>query len=106
MELSPVSRRSGRSGRHLAWRSLQRRFDGSRMQLERASGSCHQQLTYVAGERVLNLGLPLVIRSGGREGVLEATPTVLFNYHRVGEQHQLLGIKSSHWIAHDKQRLS
>jgi hypothetical protein len=44
-------------------------------------------MTYVGGERVLKLGLPLVIRSGGREGVLEATPTVLFNYHRVGEQY-------------------
>ena len=44
-------------------------------------------MTYVGDERVLKLGLPLVIRSSGREGVLEATPTVLFNYHRVGEQY-------------------
>jgi hypothetical protein len=44
-------------------------------------------MTYVGDERVIKLGLPLVIRSGGREGVLEATPTVLFNYHRVGEQY-------------------
>ncbi len=44
-------------------------------------------MTYVGDERVLKLGLPLVIRSSGREGVLEAAPTVLFNYHRVGEQY-------------------
>jgi hypothetical protein len=44
-------------------------------------------MTYVGDERVLKLRLPLVIRSGGREGALEATPTVLFNYHRVGDQY-------------------
>jgi hypothetical protein len=44
-------------------------------------------MTYVGDERVLKLGLPLVIRSGGREGVLELDPKVLFNYHRVGEQY-------------------
>jgi hypothetical protein len=44
-------------------------------------------MTYVGDERVLKLGLPLVIRSGGREGVLEADPTVLFNFHRVGEEY-------------------
>lgn len=44
-------------------------------------------MSYVGDERVIKLGLPLVIRSGGREGVLEATPTVLFNYHRVGEEY-------------------
>jgi hypothetical protein len=44
-------------------------------------------MTYVGDERVLKLGLPLVIRSGGREGVLEVDPTVLFKYHRVGEQY-------------------
>jgi hypothetical protein len=44
-------------------------------------------MTYVGDERVLKLGLPLVIRSGGREGVLEVDPTLLFNYHRVGEQY-------------------
>ena len=41
-------------------------------------------MTYVGDERVLKLGLPLVIRSGGREGVLEVNPTVLFGYHPVG----------------------
>lgn len=44
-------------------------------------------MTYVGDERVLKLGLPLVIRSGGREGVLELAPTVLFDFHRVGEQY-------------------
>lgn len=44
-------------------------------------------MTYAGDERVLKLGLPLAIRSGGREGVLELDPTVLFNYHRVGEQY-------------------
>jgi hypothetical protein len=44
-------------------------------------------MTYVGDERVLKLGLPLVIRSGNREGVLELDPTVLFNYHRVGEEY-------------------
>jgi hypothetical protein len=44
-------------------------------------------MTYVGDERVLKLGLPLVIRSGGREGVLEVDPTVLFKYHRVGEEY-------------------
>jgi len=40
-------------------------------------------MTNVGDERVLKLGLPLIIRSGGREGVLEANPTVMFNYHKV-----------------------
>lgn len=44
-------------------------------------------MTYVGDERVLKLGLPLVIRSGDREGVLEVNPTVLFNYHRVGDRY-------------------
>jgi hypothetical protein len=44
-------------------------------------------MSYVGDERVLKLGLPLAVRSGGREGVLEVNPTVLFNYHRVGEQY-------------------
>jgi hypothetical protein len=44
-------------------------------------------MSYVGDERVIKFGLPLVIRSGGDEGVLEANPTVLFNYHRVGEQY-------------------
>ena len=44
-------------------------------------------MTYLGDERVIKLGLPLVIRSGDREGVLEDDPTVLFNYHRVGEQY-------------------
>jgi hypothetical protein len=44
-------------------------------------------MSYVGDERVVKLGLPLAIRSGGREGVLELDPTVLFNYHRVGEQY-------------------
>jgi hypothetical protein len=44
-------------------------------------------MSYAGDERVLKLGLPLAIRSGGREGVLEVNPTVLFNYHRVGEQY-------------------
>jgi hypothetical protein len=44
-------------------------------------------MSYVGDERVIKLGLPLAIRSGGREGVLELDPTVLFNYHRVGEQY-------------------
>jgi hypothetical protein len=44
-------------------------------------------MSYVGDERVIKLGLPLAIRSGGREGVLELDPSVLFNYHRVGEQY-------------------
>jgi hypothetical protein len=44
-------------------------------------------MTYVGDERVVKLGLPLVIRSGDREGVLEASPTVLFNYHKVGDKY-------------------
>ena len=43
--------------------------------------------SYVGDERMLKLGLPLVIRSGDREGVLEANPTVLFNYHKVGDKY-------------------
>lgn len=50
-------------------------------------GSPGRSSNYVGDERVLKLRLPVVIRSGGREGVLEATPTVLFNYHLVGEQY-------------------
>jgi hypothetical protein len=44
-------------------------------------------MSYVGDERVVKLGLPLVIRSGDREGVLEADPTVLFNYHKVGDKY-------------------
>lgn len=44
-------------------------------------------MSYVGDQRVLQLGLPLVIRSSGREGVLEVNPTVLFNFHRVGKQY-------------------
>ncbi|HET7929950.1 MAG TPA: hypothetical protein VFL63_00985 [Rhodanobacteraceae bacterium] len=44
-------------------------------------------MTYVGDQRVLELGLPLVIRSGGREGVLEVNPSVLFNFHRVGNHY-------------------
>lgn len=46
-------------------------------------------MSYVGDQRVLQLGLPLVIRSGGREGVLELDPTVLFNFHRMGEKYLL-----------------
>jgi hypothetical protein len=44
-------------------------------------------MSYVGDERVVKLGLPLVIRSGDKEGVLEANPTVLFNYHKVGDKY-------------------
>lgn len=44
-------------------------------------------MSYVGDQRVLELGLPLVIRSGSREGVLEVSPAVLFNFHRVGDQY-------------------
>jgi hypothetical protein len=44
-------------------------------------------MTYVGDERVIKLGLPLAIRNGDREGVLEADPTVMFNYHKVGEKY-------------------
>ena len=44
-------------------------------------------MSYVGDERVIKLGLPLVIRSGKNEGVLEANPTVLFNYHKVGDRY-------------------
>ncbi len=44
-------------------------------------------MTYVGDERVLKLGLPLAIRSDDREGVLEAVPTVMFNYHKVGDKY-------------------
>lgn len=43
-------------------------------------------LTFVGDERLIKLGLPLVIRSGDSEGVLENTPTVPFNFHPVGQQ--------------------
>ena len=44
-------------------------------------------MTYVGDECVLKLGLPLVIRSGGREGALEVNPSVLFNYHPEGDRY-------------------
>lgn len=44
-------------------------------------------MSYTGDERVIELGLPLVIRSGDREGVLEADPTVLFNYHKAGDKY-------------------
>jgi hypothetical protein len=36
---------------------------------------------------LIKLGLPLVIRSGGSEGVLEYPPTVMFDYHLVGDKY-------------------
>jgi hypothetical protein len=56
-------------------------------------------MTYVGDERVIKLGLPLVIRSGGREGVLEANPTVLFNYHRVGDQYLPGKVETGFWAS-------
>lgn len=44
-------------------------------------------MTYAGDERVIALGLPLVIRSGDREGALEATPNVIFDYHPVGDEY-------------------
>jgi hypothetical protein len=44
-------------------------------------------MTYVGDERVLKLGLPLAIRNGDYEGLLEANPTVMFNYHKVGDKY-------------------
>ncbi len=44
-------------------------------------------MSYVGDERVVKLGLPLVIRSGGREGVLELD-TAPFNYHLVGGHYE------------------
>ena len=44
-------------------------------------------MSYVGDERVIKLGLPLVIRSSGREGVLELNPGVLFFYHRAGDKY-------------------
>ena len=44
-------------------------------------------LTNVGDERVVKLGLPLIIRAGDKEGVLEANPTVMFDYHKVGDRY-------------------
>jgi hypothetical protein len=44
-------------------------------------------ITDVGDERLVKLGLPLVIRSGDKEGVLEANPTALFNYHKAGDHY-------------------
>lgn len=44
-------------------------------------------ITDVGDERFIELGLPLVIRSGDREGVLEDPPKVTFSYHRVGDRY-------------------
>lgn len=45
-------------------------------------------MTYVGDQRMLEHGLPLVIRSGKREGVLQADPTVIFKYHKVGDRYR------------------
>jgi hypothetical protein len=45
------------------------------------------QLSDLGDERILKLGLPLVIRSGGHEGYLELDPAVTFNYHKVGNRY-------------------
>jgi hypothetical protein len=44
-------------------------------------------MTDKGDERLVQLGLPLIIRSGSREGVLELAPSVLFPYRRVGERY-------------------
>ena len=49
---------------------------------------CVAIMSYVGDERLLERGLALVVRSGGREGVLEANSSVMFNYHRVGDRYK------------------
>jgi hypothetical protein len=44
-------------------------------------------ITDVGDERLIKLGLPLVIRSGDKEGALEANPGVLFSYHKDGDHY-------------------
>jgi len=44
-------------------------------------------MTYTGDERLIKLGLPFIIRSGGKEGVLEYPPQVVFNYHRDGDHY-------------------
>lgn len=44
-------------------------------------------MPHAGDQRLIKFGLPLVIRSGGREGVLEAAPGVVFNYHPVGDKY-------------------
>jgi len=43
--------------------------------------------TRAGDQRLLQGGLPLVIRAGGHEGVMELPPTAVFDYHRDGEQY-------------------
>ncbi len=43
--------------------------------------------TDVGDERIIELGLPLVVRSGGREGALEYPPNVVFNYHPADDKY-------------------
>ena len=59
-------------------------------------------MSYVGDERVIKLGLPLVVRSGGHEGALELNPAVLFNYHRAGETYLPGKVDQTHaedWIS-------
>jgi hypothetical protein len=44
-------------------------------------------ITNVGDERLIKAGLPLVLRSGEREGVLEYPPQVRFDYHRDGDRY-------------------
>ncbi len=44
-------------------------------------------MSYLGDERLIKLGLPFLIRSGDREGVLEFPPSVTFDYHREGEKY-------------------
>ena len=44
-------------------------------------------VTQIGDERVVEMGLPLVIRSGDREGVLECPPKIVFDYHPEGDHY-------------------
>ena len=47
-------------------------------------------MSYVGDSRIIKLGLPLIIRSGGHEGVLEysaGSPPALFKYYRAGDRY-------------------
>ena len=55
-------------------------------QMAKAAYCIREGMVIEAGdERLLAMGLPLVIRSGAREGVFEVWPRVQFNYHRSGD---------------------
>ena len=54
----------------------------------RAAYCAREKFTIADGDtRLIQMRLPLIIRTRSTEGILELVPEVQFNYHKVGERY-------------------